>query len=47
MGLVCEDCDKADETVEVTTCPYQEEINEEVVPVILCSSCYTERCQDI
>ena len=47
MGLVCDDCDKEDETVEATICPFQEEINDEAIPANLCPNCYTERCQDI
>ena len=45
--LTCEDCDIENETVYATTCPYAEEINNEVVPVNLCSKCYNLRCDDI
>ncbi len=46
-NLTCEDCDIENENVETTTCPYQEEINYEIVPVNLCKNCYQERCNDI
>lgn len=45
--LKCDDCDKVDETVHKTTCPYNEEISNETIECQLCNECYHERCMDI
>tara|TARA_R110002126_G_C10451364_1_gene499623 strand:+ start:1929 stop:2078 length:150 start_codon:yes stop_codon:yes gene_type:complete len=45
-SLMCEDCGTSKDAI-MENCPYAEEICEEIVPVILCDDCYTERCQDI
>lgn len=45
--MKCDDCDKENDTVEDTNCPYAEEINGTNDPVNLCPNCYNERCQDI
>ena len=44
--LVCEDCEGT-KNVQETLCPYDEEITGRETRVVICDSCYTERCQDI
>ena len=41
--MTCDDCGCEDDTVEETTCPYAEEINDEEELIIVCASCYAER----
>lgn len=45
--MKCDDCEIDDETVSETTCPYAEEINDEIIECQLCPECYHERCMDI
>jgi hypothetical protein len=45
--LVCDDCGKSTPDVQKTTCPYAEEINDEVVNICVCDDCYQERAWDI
>lgn len=47
MILKCQDCSKENETVEHTFCPYEEEINDEIVSITVCTECYHNRCADI
>lgn len=43
----CDDCGKQKEDVKLTTCPYAEEINDEIQECYLCDDCYQERANDI
>jgi hypothetical protein len=45
--LKCDDCEKEDETVQDTFCPFAADINNEEVQANLCPDCYHERCMDI
>lgn len=45
--MICDDCDKDKDDVVNTTCPYSEEINDEIIECTLCDDCYHERCMDI
>ena len=45
--LKCGDCGAVGETVKDTTCPYAEEIHDEVVDITVCSDCYYQRLMDI
>ena len=45
--LKCEDCGKQDATVRKTICPYEQDINDRIVEVILCPECEHERVMDI
>ena len=44
--LKCEDCGTT-ENVKKTNCPYQEDVNNEIVKAVLCDTCRTERLYDI
>lgn len=43
----CEDCGKVGEDVELTVCPYEQDVHNEDVEVWLCTSCYNIRADDI
>ena len=43
--MKCEDC--GSEEANEVTCPYAEEINDEIIECWLCEDCYHERCMDI
>lgn len=45
--LVCEDCGKSDPSVERGYCPYASDVDNKLVPVVLCSNCYGNRSDDI
>jgi hypothetical protein len=45
--LKCEDCGKIGDDVEVTICPFAQEIHDEEIEVTICDDCYHERCMDI
>lgn len=47
MILKCQDCQKEDETVEHTVCPYDEEINDVITVITVCQCCLNERAADI
>lgn len=45
--LTCDDCGEEKDDVEATFCPFAREINDEDIPMNLCSDCYQERADDI
>jgi len=45
--MICDDCKKEKEDVKDTTCPYSEDIYDEMIGVKLCDDCYHERAMDI
>ena len=45
--MKCDDCNKEDDSVIETLCPYAEDVQEESIEVKLCDYCYQERCYDI
>lgn len=45
--LVCDRCGKQDSSVEKCIDPYDKEVNDSIVPVILCDECYQERKDSI
>lgn len=45
--MKCQDCNKEDDTVHETVCPFVKEIYDEEVQVIIRDNCYHERCMDI
>ncbi len=45
--LECEECHQKKPDAERTHCPYAEEINNTIIPTILCKDCYRERLMDI
>jgi hypothetical protein len=45
--MICDDCGKEKEDVQLTTCPYAEEIYDEIDECYLCDGCYQERANDI
>ena len=47
LWLTCDDCHQQKEDVKETICPYNEDVNNEIVPAILCEDCYYERAADI
>lgn len=44
---VCHDCEKAKDSVELTNCPYAQEISGDLIPMFLCSECFKERAEAI
>jgi hypothetical protein len=44
--LECDDCGTT-EDVEETSCPYQSDVNNKIVPANLCPKCNQQRCEDI
>ena len=45
--LECEDCGKQDETVRQDICPFTEEIDGIILPVVICPQCFDARCDEI
>ena len=43
----CEDCGKEKPDVNVTNCPFTEEIHQELLEVKICDDCYQFRCDAI
>ena len=47
IELKCEDSGKTKENVKVVNCPYDEEVRRIYTPVLLCRTCYSNRCEDV
>jgi hypothetical protein len=45
--MICEDCEEDSDDVELTHCPYADELGGVKIAVQLCSGCYGQRCMDI
>jgi hypothetical protein len=45
--MECEKCFEDDETVEVWFCPFQKEINDELISCQCCKECFTNCLMDI
>lgn len=44
----CEDCGETDHQVIFDTdCPYDEDVNGLITPVVICDDCYNNRCMEI
>jgi len=41
--MKCQDCGKEREDVKETTCPYAEELYDEIQKITVCDDCYNER----
>ena len=46
-NLKCDDCGQVNSSVKYTLFPYEEEINDKEVELLLCDDCYDDRCMDI
>lgn len=45
--MKCDDCNQDFDNLEIRNCPYDEDINDTKVEVLICDDCYHERCMDI
>jgi hypothetical protein len=45
--MKCDDCEIEDETVEVTVCPFVEDVYGQEIECVLCRSCYEQRSMAI
>jgi hypothetical protein len=45
--LECQDCHQRTPDVRATTCPYAQDVNNEIVNITVCDDCLTNRAQGI
>lgn len=45
--MKCQDCRTESSTVRERMCPFNEDVHNRVVMVVICDDCHHERCMDI
>jgi hypothetical protein len=45
--LRCQDCEQIREDVTETICPYNADVNNTVIKILVCDNCYQQRADDI